>query len=74
MSHLLGDVQAKSVHDVSEEEQVDLAFAIPVVDVADVLNLWLRAFVSLKDKFSWPSFNLKFSESFEYLGSEGGHF
>merc|ERR1711936_1462189 len=38
---LLGDVQAESVHDVSEEEQVDLAFAIPVVDVADVLNLSL---------------------------------
>ena len=36
---LLGDVQTKGVHDVSEEEQVDLAFAIPVVDVADVLNL-----------------------------------
>merc|ERR1711976_1084723 len=36
---LLGDVQAKSVHDVSEEEQVNLAFAIPIVDVADVLNL-----------------------------------
>ena len=40
-SDLLGDVQAESVHDVSEEEQVDLAFAIPVVDVADVLNLSL---------------------------------
>merc|ERR1712018_487843 len=36
---LLGDVQAESVHDVSEEEEVDLAFAIPVVDVADVLDL-----------------------------------
>ena len=46
MSHLLGDVQAQSVHDVSEEEQVDLAFAIPVVDVADVLNLSL---VNLKE-------------------------
>jgi len=38
---LLGNVQAQSVHDVSEEEQVNLAFAIPVVDVADVLNLSL---------------------------------
>ena len=47
MSHLLGDVQAKSVHDVSEEEQVDLAFAIPVVDVADVLNLCL---INLKNR------------------------
>ena len=46
VSHLLGDVQAQSVHDVSEEEQVDLAFAIPVVDVADVLNLSL---VNLKE-------------------------
>merc|ERR1712212_31258 len=36
---LLGDVQAKSVHHVSEEEEVNLAFAIPVVDVADVLDL-----------------------------------
>ena len=48
---LLGDVQAESVHDVSEEEQVDLAFAIPVVDVADVLDLCLKNFVNLqKDK------------------------
>merc|ERR1711936_79304 len=38
---LLGDVQAESVHDVSEEEEVNLAFAIPVVDVADVLDLCL---------------------------------
>ena len=36
---LLGDVQTKSVHDISKEEQVDLAFAIPVVDVADILDL-----------------------------------
>merc|ERR1712244_66669 len=36
---LLGDVQAKSVHHVSEEKEVNLAFAIPVVDVADVLDL-----------------------------------
>ena len=41
VTDLLGDVQAKSVHDVSEEEQVNLALAIPVVDVADVLNLSL---------------------------------
>ena len=47
VSHLLGDVQAQSVHDVSEEEQVDLALAVPVVDVADVLNLSL---VNLKEK------------------------
>merc|ERR1712117_599701 len=36
---LLGDVQAKSVHDVSQEEEINLAFAIPVIDVTDVLNL-----------------------------------
>jgi len=36
---LLGDVQAKSIADVSEEEQIDFTFAIPVVDVADILNL-----------------------------------
>ena len=46
VTDLLGDVQAQSVHDVSEEEEVDLAFAIPVVDVADVLNLSL---VNLKE-------------------------
>jgi len=53
---LLGDVQAKSVHDVSEEEEIDLAFAIPVVDVADVLDLCFinhfenRIFASLDNK------------------------
>merc|ERR1711976_170767 len=36
---LLGDVETQSVHHVSEEEQVDLTLAIPIVDVADVLNL-----------------------------------
>merc|ERR1719208_733566 len=36
---LLGDVQAKSIADVSKEEQIDFTFAIPVVDVADILNL-----------------------------------
>merc|ERR1711936_212454 len=36
---LLGDVQTQSVHDVSEEEEINLAFAIPVVDVADVFDL-----------------------------------
>merc|ERR1711976_586941 len=36
---LLGDVKTQSVHHVSEEEQVDLTLAVPVVDVADVLNL-----------------------------------
>ena len=46
VTDLLGDVQAESVHDVSEEEEVDLALAIPVVDVADVLNLSL---VNLKE-------------------------
>ena len=57
MSHLLGDVQAQSVHDVSEEEQVDLALAVPVVDVADVLNLSL---VNLKEKED----EILFSQSF----------
>ena len=41
VTDLLGDVQAQSVHDVSEEEEVDLALAIPIVDVADVLDLCL---------------------------------
>ena len=57
MSDLLGDVQAQSVHDVSEEEQVDLALAVPVVDVADVLNLSL---VNLKEKED----EILFSQSF----------
>ena len=38
VTDLLGDVQAQSVHDVSEEEEVDLALAIPIVDVADLKN------------------------------------
>ena len=38
-SHLLGDVKAHSVHHVSEEEEINLALAVPVVDVADVLDL-----------------------------------
>jgi len=33
---LLGDVEAKSVGDVAEVEEVELALAIPVVDVADL--------------------------------------
>ena len=57
MSHLLGDIQAQSVHDVSEKEQVDLALAVPVVDVADVLNLSL---VNLKEKED----EILFSQSF----------
>ena len=33
---LLGGVEAHGVHDVSEEEHVKLALAVPVVDVADL--------------------------------------
>ena len=36
---LLGDVEAEGVHHVSEEEEIDFAFAIPIVDVADVFDL-----------------------------------
>merc|ERR1712121_110052 len=36
---LLGDVKTKSIHHISKEEKIDLAFAIPIVDVADVLDL-----------------------------------
>ena len=35
---LLGDVQAKGVDDVHEEVHVQLAFAIPIVDVTDLLD------------------------------------
>merc|ERR1712113_803774 len=38
---LLGDVQAKGIADVSKEEEINLTFAVPVVDVADVFNLSL---------------------------------
>merc|ERR1711910_258204 len=37
-AHLLGGVVAHGVHDVAEEEEVELALAIPVVDVTDLLN------------------------------------
>ena len=41
MNHLLGDVKAHGVHHVSEEEEIDLALAVPVIDVANVLDLGL---------------------------------
>merc|ERR1719347_1448595 len=37
-AHLLGGVVAHGVHDVAEEVEVELALAIPVVDVTDLLN------------------------------------
>lgn len=37
-TNLLGGVHAEGVHDVSQEEEVELALAIPVVDVADSLD------------------------------------
>ena len=36
--YLLGGVVAHGVHDVAKEEEVELALAIPVVDVTDLLN------------------------------------
>merc|ERR1711955_51198 len=36
-THLLGGVEAHGVHDVSKVEHVKLAFAIPVIDVTDLL-------------------------------------
>ena len=38
-NNLLGDVESQSVADISEEEEIDLTLAVPVVDVADVLDL-----------------------------------
>ena len=35
---LLGDVQAEGVDDVTEEVHVKDTFAIPIVDVADLLD------------------------------------
>merc|ERR1719206_337272 len=37
-TNLLGGVHAKGIHDISQEEQVELALAIPVVDVTDLFN------------------------------------
>merc|ERR1719167_1001803 len=37
-ANLLGGVHSKGIHDISEEEKVEFAFAIPIVDVADFLN------------------------------------
>ena len=40
---LLGDVVAQGVDDVSEEVHVQDTFAIPIVDVADLLNSWMES-------------------------------
>merc|ERR1712106_221770 len=37
-THLLGGVHAKSIHNISEEEHVKLALAIPIVDVTDLFH------------------------------------
>merc|ERR1719250_295982 len=37
-THLLGSVHTKSVHHISKEEEVKLTFAIPVIDVTDLLH------------------------------------
>merc|ERR1719206_756853 len=37
-TNLLGGVHAKGIHDISQEEQVELTLAIPVVDVTDLFN------------------------------------
>ena len=36
--YLLGDVHAKSIEDIHEVVHVEYAFAIPIVDVADLKN------------------------------------
>ena len=35
---LLGNVEAQGVHDITKIEQVELALAMPIVNVADFLN------------------------------------
>jgi hypothetical protein len=35
---LLGDVESQGIHDITKIEQVELALAMPIVDVADFLN------------------------------------
>ena len=47
---LLGGVHAKGIHDISEEEEVKLAFAIPIVDVTDFLNSYKGKFVNFNPK------------------------
>merc|ERR1719474_1602382 len=37
-AHLLCGVHAKGIHNITKEEKVKLAFAIPIVNVADFLN------------------------------------
>ena len=37
-AHLLGGVEAQGVHDVTEVVQVEFTFAIPVVDVTNLLD------------------------------------
>jgi hypothetical protein len=38
LTDLLGGVHAEGVHDVTEEEHVEFTLAVPVVDVADLLD------------------------------------
>jgi hypothetical protein len=38
VTDLLGGVHAQGVHDVAEEEHVEFTLAIPIVDVADLLD------------------------------------
>merc|ERR1712211_196508 len=37
-THLLGGVHAEGVHDISEEEEIHFTFAIPVIDIANLLD------------------------------------
>merc|ERR1712029_444598 len=69
---LLGDVQAQGVADVSKEEEIDLTFAVPIVDVADVFNLSLinHLYQNTLDIFSFSEhldidcFRLKLSKMY----------
>jgi hypothetical protein len=38
ITDLLGGVHAQGVHDIAEEEHVEFTLAIPIVDVADLLD------------------------------------
>ena len=69
---LLGDVEAQGVDNVSKEEHIELAFAIPVVDLADLLN---SISISLKGKKpfyhqvqrNWAKYFAKVESRYRYV-------
>ncbi len=65
MTNLLGGVHAEGVHDVTEEEHVEFTLAVPVVDVADLLDSCRKKIqlIDFSDIFSiifWIEFTSEF--------------